>query len=167
MANYTDSSKSQRKRDRQALQDLGRELVDLSDRQLGELGLLEDVLEPVREARRLQRGALQRQLRYLGACLANVDVDAVRANLERVQQPSRAEIVRFHGIERWRDRLLGNGDVTAEAAMTEFLAAHPEADAQLLRRLVRNAAVEANSGRPPKSARELFARLRDLLDPGR
>lgn len=166
MTNYSESSKSQRKRDRHALQDLGRELVGLSDRQLGELGLPEDVLEPIREARRLQRGALQRQLRYLAACLANVDTQAVRANLERLLQPSRAEIARFRDIERWRDRLLGNGDDTAEAAMTAFLAAHPEADAQLLRRLVRNAAVEASSGRPPKSARELFARLRDLLDPG-
>ncbi len=166
MANYPDSSKSRRKRDRQALQELGRELVNLSERQLGELGLPEDVLEPIRAARRLQRGALQRQLRYVAACLATIDAEAVRADLDRMLQPSRAEIARFHDIERWRDRLLGNGELSAEAAMTEFLAAHPAADAQLLRRLVRNAATEASSGRAPKSARELFTRLRDLLDAG-
>lgn len=166
MTNYSDSSKSQRKRDRQALQDLGRELVGLSERQLGELDLPEDVLAPVREARKLKRGALQRQMRYLAACLANVDAEAVRDRLERILQPSRAEIARFHDIERWRDRLLGKGDVSANAAMSDFLAAHPDADAQVLRRLVRNAALEASDGRPPKSARELFTRLRDFLDPG-
>ena len=165
MANWSDTSKSQRKRDRHALQDLGRDLVALPDRQLGELGLPDDVLEPIREARKLQRGALQRQLRYVAACLANVDAEAVRAELERILQPSRKEIARFHEIERWRDRLLGESE--GETAMTAFLDAHPDADAQMLRRLVRNAALEATSGRPPKSARELFVRLRDLLDPGR
>jgi ribosome-associated protein len=167
VANPSDASKSQRKRDRHALQELGRELVGLPDRQLCELGLPDDVLEPIREARKLQRGALQRQLRYVAACLANVDAEAVRTELERILQPSRKEIARFHGIERWRDRLLGDNDDEGDAAMTAFLDEHPGADAQMLRRLVRNAALEASSGRPPKSARELFARLRDLLDPGR
>jgi len=167
VANYSETSKSQRKRERHALQDLGRDLVALSERQLADLGLPDDVLEPIREARKLQRGALQRQLRYVAACLATIDAQAVRADLDRILQPSRTEIARFHEIERWRDRLLGDGEGAAEAAMTEFLTAHPAADAQALRRLVRNAAVEANSGRPPKAARELFTRLRDLLDPGR
>lgn len=162
---WSDTSKSQRKRDRQALQDLGRELVGLPDRQLGELGLPDEVLEPIREARKLQRGALQRQLRYVAACLENVDAAVVRTELDRLLQPSRKEIARFHEIERWRDRLLGDGSESGEAAMTRFLADHPDADAQVLRRLVRNAALEANTGRPPKSARELFARLRDLLNP--
>jgi ribosome-associated protein len=167
VANYSDASKSRRKRERHALQDLGRELVALSERQLDELGLPDEVLEPIREARKLQRGALQRQMRYVAARLATVDAQAVRADLERMLQPSRREIARFHEIERWRDRLLGDGEGAAEAAMTEFLTAHPDADAERLRRLVRNAAIEATSGRPPKSARELFSRLRDLLDPGR
>ncbi len=164
--NGSDASKSQRKRDRQALQELGRELVGLPDRQLGELGLPDEVLEPIREARKLQRGALQRQLRYVAACLANVDAETVRAELDRLLQPSRKEIARFHEIERWRDRLLRDGSEAGGTAMTEFLAEHPDADAQMLRRLVRNATLEASTGRPPKSARELFTRLRDLLDPG-
>ncbi|MFY9316076.1 MAG: DUF615 domain-containing protein, partial [Burkholderiales bacterium] len=45
---------------------------------------------------------------------------------------------------------------------TEFAAAHPGADLQGLRTLIRNARKEIAGGKPPRAQRELFRVLRDL-----
>jgi len=58
----------------------------------------------------------------------------------------------------WRDRLL-----ESDAALTELLAAHPDIDAQRLRALIRNAHKEKELNKPPKSYREIFQVLREML----
>jgi len=47
--------------------------------------------------------------------------------------------------------------------MTELLAAHPDADRQKLRQLVRNAHEERRRNKPPRAYRELFREVRELL----
>ena len=47
--------------------------------------------------------------------------------------------------------------------MTELLAAHPGADRQKLRQLVRNAHEERKRNKPPRAYRELFRELREVL----
>ena len=49
----------------------------------------------------------------------------------------------------------------AYALNTGFAAAHPGADLQALRALLRNARKEAKEGKPPRAYRELFRFLRD------
>src|SRR4029078_1341953 len=60
----------------------------------------------------------------------------------------------------WRERLIADGD----AALSELLAEHPQADRQHLRQLVRNAIDERNRNKPPHAFRELFRELRELID---
>ena len=50
------------------------------------------------------------------------------------------------------------------AALGELLAEHPEADAQHLRSLMREAAKEHKLGKPPQAARTLFRDLRALFE---
>jgi ribosome-associated protein len=45
-------------------------------------------------------------------------------------------------------------------ALTELLAAHPDADRQKLRQLVRNAHEERKRNKPPRAFRELFREVR-------
>ncbi|MBM3355197.1 MAG: DUF615 domain-containing protein, partial [Betaproteobacteria bacterium] len=61
-------------------------------------------------------------------------------------------------LELWRERLIRD-----DAALTEFAAAAPAADLQVLRSLIRNARREIADARPPRSQRELFRLVRDLL----
>ena len=61
----------------------------------------------------------------------------------------------MHRIEALRDALLGDH---GDDAMTELLAAHPAADRQHLRQLVRNAHEERKRNKPPRAFRELFRR---------
>jgi ribosome-associated protein len=48
-------------------------------------------------------------------------------------------------------------------ALTEFLTDHPEADVQRLRTLIRNALKEKELNKPPKSYREIFQLLREII----
>jgi len=66
----------------------------------------------------------------------------------------------------WRDRLL-----ESDGALSELLAAHPQAgpepsrraDAQRLRTLIRNAQKEMEAGKSPKNFREIFQVLREII----
>ena len=153
-----EKSKSRIKRELLALQDLGRELTQLSEKYLVKLPLSQALCEEVRNARRMSRSALQRQLRYIGGLLPNENVEAIRQALYEVLHPTRDDVEAFHQIENWRDELLAGGEPEIDAALARF----PSADRQHLRRLVRNARKEQVENTPPKSARLLFKYLREL-----
>ena len=75
-------SKSQRKKEVHALQDLGVELVALSDERLAALELPERLRDAVLEARRITaREARRRQLQYIGKLMRQVDAEPIRAAL--------------------------------------------------------------------------------------
>lgn len=153
-------NKSQLKREMQELQDLGEELVKLPPDKLAELELPEKLADAVVLARRItSHGAQKRQRQYIGGLLSKLDdVQPIRDYLERIRGADRVSKARFQENERWRERLIEEGD----AALAEFLERHPTADRQHLRRLVRDAAAEAAGGRPPRHYRELFRYLQSL-----
>lgn len=86
-------SKSQRKREATALQDLGEALVKLSAVQLNRVPLSDDLAAAVRAAQTMpQRGAHKRQLQFIGKLMRNLDdveVAAIRAVLVTFQAPRR------------------------------------------------------------------------------
>jgi len=153
-------NKSQLKREMLELQALGAELVKLPADQLAQLELPEKLADAIALARRItSHGAQKRQRQYIGGLLSKLDdVAAIREFLERIRGADRVSKARFQENERWRERFINEGDV----ALAEFLERHPDADRQHLRRLVRDAAAEAASGRPPRHARELFRYLQSL-----
>lgn len=152
-------SKSQLKRESLALQDLGAELVKLPESQLAALGLPEQLRDAIELARRItSHGAQKRQRQYIGRLMHDVEAEPIRAHLEQLRGADRVSKARFQETERWRDRLIAEGDT----ALAEFLERRPEADRQHLRRLVREAAQEAAAGRPPRHARELFRYIQGL-----
>lgn len=152
-------SKTQRKREMLALQDLGELLVRLPEERLKQVDLPESLRDAVMEARRISKwGARRRQLQYIGRLMREADASAIRGQLERWDRAAAQDAARLRRIEQWRDRLLSE-----EHALTEFLERFPHADAQHLRTLVRNARHEAAEEKPPRSARMLFRVLRELL----
>jgi len=153
-------SKSQRKRDMLALQALGEELVDLPVEQFNKIDLPENLRIAIMETRRIhQRGARKRQLQYVGRLMRNVDAEPIQEQLDTLRGHSQRAAQQLHHIERWRDRLLAEGD----AALEELLHEYPHADIQNLRQLLRSAHKETLTNKPPKSARSLFRSLRELM----
>ena len=153
-------SKTQRKRDAHALQELGESLVKLNKSALEQIPLPADLHAAIAEAQRLhQRGALKRQLQYIGKLMRQCEIESIRAAYEKVTHSYREDVRQHHQLEQWRDRLLTDGDKALEALLSE----HPAADRQHIRQLVRSANKETASAKPPKAARELFRYLRQFL----
>ncbi|BCB25560.1 UPF0307 protein [Sulfurimicrobium lacus] len=152
-------SRSQRKRDVEALQEIGERLVTLNASRLAQLDIPDNLRDAVREAKRLTaNGAIRRQKQYIGKLMRNVDPAPILAKFQEWDGKSREQAAKFHELERWRDRLLAD-----DKLISELILAHPRADVQRLRTLIRNANKEQAAGRPPKSSRELFKELRQLM----
>ncbi len=155
-------SKSQRKREVESLQDMGAELVALSRDRIKKMDLPDALREAILEAQRItSNGAIRRQMQYIGKLMRSVDPEPIQAQLSALKGESDAAKAEFHALERWRARLLED-----DAAITDWVARHPETDAQHLRQLIRNARKEAELGKPPKSSRELFRVLREIAETG-
>jgi ribosome-associated protein len=153
------SSKSSRKRDMHALQQLGAQLVELSGEQLASMQLPETLLAAVLDARRLTKHeARRRQLQYIGRIMRDVDAAPIRDRLEQWQGQGREHTAQLHALERWREELLAG-----DPALARFLGAYPGADSQKLRALIRNARREHKESLPPRSYRELFRALREIV----
>ena len=152
-------SKTKIKKQMHELQDIGEQLVALSKDQLKEIELPETLLDAILEAKRITKfGAIKRQMQYIGRLMRNVDPAPIVAKLEVWSGKSSQHIAYMHRVERWRERLL-----ESDSALTELLAEHPDADAQRLRSLIRNALKEKELLKPPKSFREIFQVLREIL----
>ncbi len=153
-------SKSQQRREALALQKLGAELLELDSQALARLPLSDALSEAVAAARQMKHhGARRRQLRYIGKLLRLQDTLPLVDAMNERRQDTRREAERFKRIERWRDRLLQEGD----HALTELLESFPSADVTQLRQLMRNARKAQAAGKPPTAARALFRFLRELM----
>lgn len=163
---YDDSperpSKSQRKRDMHALQEMGAELVELSAERLARIEMPDDLREALREAQRLTRHeARRRQMQYIGRLMRDVNPAPLREALDALKGVSAIETARQHRLEKLRERLLED-----EAVLTEIGAAHPGADITRLKQLRRGTLHEREAGKPPKNFRELFRLLREIDNEG-
>jgi ribosome-associated protein len=152
-------SKTQRKKDMHALQEIGEQLVELDPKKLAEFDLPEILLDAIRMARPMNKhGARRRQMQYIGKLMRTIDVLPVQQKLDSWHQVSLHQTARLHQLERWRERLLSD-----EHALTEFAQKYPQADLQHLRLLIRNAQKEKAADKPPKSFRLLFQALQAII----
>lgn len=151
-------SKSQKKRDSLALQDLGGELVALSSAQLARVDMPDSLRLAVREAQRINsNGAKRRQMQYIGRLMREADPAPIQAALDAIKGVSAAAKAREQRLERLRARLIEN-----EQGLADIAIAFASADLQQLRQLRRNALKEQELGKPPRAFREIFRVLREL-----
>lgn len=152
-------SKTQRKREMHALQDIGERLVDLTAQQIAELTLPEALADAIADAKMLRKfEARRRQLQYIGKLMREVDVEPIKARLDAWRGLANAHSAKLHAVERWRGRLLED-----DRAVNELSRDYPHADLQHLRALVRNTLREREANKSPKSFRLLFQELRALI----
>ena len=150
-------SKSQMKREMLALQELGKKLVELSVDQLQQLQLPDDLKSAVLEAKHIKKhGAIRRQLQYIGRLMRDVDADDIQTQYDNATQHSVKAVQQLHKIEKWRERLLEEGDEAIQALTKEF----PNIDRHQLRQLIRSARQEKLQNKPPKSFRKIFQLLK-------
>ncbi|MEO8309695.1 MAG: ribosome biogenesis factor YjgA [Caldimonas sp.] len=153
-------SKTRRKQESHDLQSLGEALLELPDDHLATLGLGEPLVEAIRDSRRIKsHEARRRQMQLIGKLMRGADVEPARAAVAERQLGRARDSLALHQAERWRAELLAGDEAT-----TRFAAAHPGADVQRLRALVRNAGKDAASApeqRSGRAYRELFQFIRE------
>ncbi|MDY4280048.1 MAG: ribosome biogenesis factor YjgA [[Pasteurella] mairii] len=152
-------SKSEIKRDAQALKKLGEKLVALNDTHLEKIPLEENLLDAIKLAQRLQKEARHRQLQYIGKLLRNIDTAPIQEALDKIENKHVQQQAMLHKLEHLRDELIEKGD----DLLSELLNDYPQADRQYLRNLIRNAQKEKEQNKAPKAYRELFQYLKELM----
>lgn len=153
-------NKTQIKKDIAALFALGEELSKLQPAQLKTIDLPEIIDNAVKQVAGMPpTGARKRLLKYIAGQLHKIDAEPFKERLARIKNTSAHVVREHHTLERWRDRLLTEGD----EALTDFLDEQPLADRQQLRQLVRNAQKEMAANKPPKSSRLLYRYLKDTI----
>ncbi len=154
-------SRTQIKREMEALQELGRRVTELRPDQQAQVPMDDALRSAMEEMRRISsHGARKRHLQYIGKLMRTADADAIREAVERFDSASAAHNQKFHALEQWRERLISGGNDALQAYIDE----HPAADIQHLRQLVRNAQKERQLQKPPANARKLFQYLREVAE---
>ena len=157
-------SKTRRKAEMHALQDMGEALVALDPKRLAQLAaeapLPARLVDAIVEARSITAwGGRKRQIQFVGRLMRDVDPEPIRRQLDQWAHGHAIDAARQHTLEQWRDRLI------AEPAALDLLAAKwPRLDRPRFRALIAKARDEQGGGRPPHAFRELFRELKSLDD---
>lgn len=153
-------SKTKAKGEMDALQEMGKRLVSVSNDRLKKLDIPETLLDAVREAKRITSfGAQRRQMQYIGKLMRDVDVEPIQEMLDEIDGVSNKANARFHALEKQREKLLAD-----ESVITTLKNEHPDLDVSALRTLRRNALKEQAEQKPPKAYRAIFQLLKSLQE---
>ena len=170
----TESSKTDLKREMDALQDLGRDLLTLRADLFNRLQLPDKLQDALTEAKRITNfEGKRRQMQFIGKLMRKLEdeqVQAIQAALAEQRDGSAAEKMLLHVAEQWRDRMIVHDEAVA-LWINEF----PQTDIQQLRALVRQARKDApppdkaaeSQGLAPRKGRayrDLFQLVREQLD---
>lgn len=156
-------SKTRRKQEMHALQDLGETLVTLTAGQLAGLELPERLADAIEEAKRISGfEARRRQMQFIGRLMRDADIEPITQRVAALRTSQQRENARHHDIEIWRDRLLED-----DSALTELARTCPGCDLQQIRTLARHARKEQAQGRAPHATRALFRALRTAFEQSR
>ena len=153
-----DKSKSQIKREREALKELGQELSNLPIKQLQLIPLDDNTRTAIIDVQKMKKGAMKRQLQHISSLLRDEDETAIRLALDKISLPHRQQVKAHHQLEEWRDALVAGEDSIIAELTNHF----NDLDRQYLMQLARNARKELKLEKPPKSARIIFHYLKDL-----
>lgn len=152
-------SKTRLKQQMHALQDLGEQLVSMSDGQLRRLALPETLFDAVVLAQKIRtHEGRRRQMQLIGKLMRGVDPTQIAESLGELAEHRQADTAHFHGLEQWRDRLLSE-----DTALTAFMLAYPHAELQPLRQLIR--AAKAQGPEDKRAYRKLFQSLKTICAP--
>ena len=182
-SDFSQPSRSAKKRESLALQALGEELANLAPQEVQALNLPPDLAEALALYARLRdHEGRRRQMQYIGRLMREADAEPIRAALDQRKETSAAATAALHRAEQWRERLLAAPEAELEGLLQslprpaapesdldqdEGHAPHPKGKQPLgteeLRKLVLQARKEIDDKAAPHARRALFRALHCLL----
>jgi ribosome-associated protein len=152
-------SKTQLKRESDALQALGKALMDMPDGRLAALDMPDILRTALRDGKKITaHEGKRRQLQYIGKLMRKVEPEPYREAVAAFRLGHAQDQLRLHELEAVREELLASDE-----ALQGYVNEHPGVDVQQLRSLVRAARKDAAAkpeSRSGKSFRELFQFLK-------
>lgn len=148
-----DSTRTDQKKESDALQALGKELLELPHKTLTRLQLPEKLHDALLEYQRLTNfEAKRRQMQFIGKLMRKLEehqVQAARTALHEMRSGTGAQQTQLLLAEQWRDRLIAD-----DQALTTWLEHYPATDIQPLRALIRQARKDltASASQPAPAA---------------
>ena len=161
MTDITDDFKSKTalKNEAKDIHAFGKILVGLTDKQISQIDLPENVHEAIKELKKLKKNSAQkRQSLYLAKLLRDIDLSEAQRFVDQLKFESQTEVKKFHKAENWRDKLVD--DVSN---LTDFINLSPAIDIQKLRKLILNSQKEIKKGSSKKFQKELFQFIKEIL----
>jgi ribosome-associated protein len=165
-------SRTTLKKESEALQDLGEQLLTLRQGLMDKLDLPESLREALKEANRITNfEGKRRQMQYVGKLMRRLEPEVVQAAKDAIAvqfQGSAADTQRMHKMEHWRDTL-----IATDETLEKWMLAYPGTDSQALRSLIRQARKDAESaakalpGQAPRqnrAYREIFQMVKAQFD---
>ncbi|THB76300.1 MAG: DUF615 domain-containing protein [Desulfobacteraceae bacterium] len=153
-------SKTQKKKEAKALQELGVRLLRLNAGQLEVMDLPGDLKKALLEAKAIRsKVAGRRQEQFIGALMREVAPDTIHRALDKLETglPAKSEEDREIGL--WFERL-STGD---PVHMETFLERYPDLPRQQLRQLLRNVKKEKTADKKTRSQKALEQMIRQCL----
>lgn len=152
-------TKSELKRQAQAVQELADRLVSAPADLVDGLALPDKLADAIALARRIPTGgALARQRQFVAKLMRGLDLEPMQAALESHADVARLDAARFRRAERWRDRLIEGGEAVVAEFVVEF-----SMDREELARLVATAQEEKRGSKATGAGRRLFRRVQEAL----
>ena len=173
-------SRSEKKRQSLALQNMGEELTRLGPQEVKNLDLPADLREALQLYARIgDHEGRRRQMQFIGRVMREIDPAPIRAMLDARREVSAAATAALHQAEQWRDRLL-TADQDELAGLVETLLtarALPEQDTEVpegagkaalpgqeeLLTMTLAARKEAAENTSPQARRALFRAIHGML----
>lgn len=153
-------SKSQKKREAEALQKIGIQLIGLSLEKLDMLPLSANLRQAIIDAKLLKsHGAVRRQAQLIGKLMRSDNSAEIVAGYEQLLAEADAKTEQFHNVEEWRRRLINEGN----DALTEFIECYQPQDVQYLRQLIKKAIDEKSKEQHLGASKALFRYLKSCL----
>ncbi len=156
-------SKTQQKKAMHELQALGEALTRLPDNRLESLEMPESLLLAVQEWKRTKsHEGRRRQMQYIGKLMRRVEVGPLREAVAEMELGRASDALSLHRAEQWRAELIADDE-----ALTRWMDAYPQSEAQQLRSLIRSARKDAAAvpeQRSGRAYRELFQYIKACLN---
>lgn len=130
-------SRSEKKRLFKQVEDLAKELSELSDNDLSALEAEEEVKLEIQACRGLKAGARKRQIKYLAKVLRNYSMDSIYLFLKEKKGSELKRNKLFHRAERWRDVVVNEALEMADNCRREQVSFEPDFQSGMISDLLR------------------------------
>lgn len=153
-------SKSQKKRDAEALQNLGVKLIGLTIAKLDLLPLSPALRQAILAAKLIKsHGATRRQAQLIGKLMRTIDAEALLAAYQNIIATEKGQTAIFHQAEQWRQCLLTKDS----QALTEFIDTYHPTDIQKLRQLITRAVKALQNDKDSGASTALFRLIKKTI----